>query len=552
MPRVRTKISSSLRAAFCLMLASASAVAVVAMASAQEAGGLRGALQPGADSQAAAANQPWPAYIPAGDGSEAVSIAVGDGSEGFAAPRDEDAGSFVERVPTPAPRTALTARERDFARRGEGRQAGAAAGSTGDVAEDREAATGTVRVQATAPVQSTGVPEGRVEAIEALDLPQPEENPFAPLGIRVGTFILRPSIEQGVTATSNADYSVDGSEAVLSETTLRLNAVSDWSRNSAVIDAFGTFRESLSGEEVSDFRGAAVGTFELDLTDEWTARAVLGYETAPETASSPVTIVGVLDEPIRQTVSGSLGIEKDAGKARLALTGRFENDTYGDAELVDGTELSQEDRDSTLATVTLRGGYEISPALVPFVEVEAGRRFYRQEEDSAGFRRTGDILGARGGVELDLGEKLTGEISAGWISETFEDDRLAPVEGPTFSALLSWSPERLTKVDAVASTILEGSTGANESGSILYLGELAVERQIRSNLTANAVIGGGYRDYTGEEGHDILFNAQVGATWWLNRYAGLSGRWRYESQSSTIEDRDYTANSFFLGLKVQR
>ena len=200
--------------------------------------------------------------------------------------------AFVERVPTPAPRTPLTARERNAARRGEGRQAGAAAGATGDAAEDREAATGTVRVQATAPVQSTGVPEGRVEAIEALDLPQPEENPFAPLGIRVGTFILRPSIEQGVTATSNADYSVDGSEAVLSETTLRLNAVSDWSRNSAVIDAFGTFRKSLSGEEVSDFRGAAVGTFELDMTDEWTARAVLGYETAPETASSPVTILG--------------------------------------------------------------------------------------------------------------------------------------------------------------------------------------------------------------------------------------------------------------------
>ena len=43
-------------------------------------------------------------------------------------------------------------------------------------------------------------------------------------------------------------------------------------------------------------------------------------------------------------------------------------DVYGDAELESGTILSQRDRNATLATVALRAGYEISPALRPFVE----------------------------------------------------------------------------------------------------------------------------------------------------------------------------------------
>ena len=96
--------------------------------------------------------------------------------------------------------------------------------------------------------------------------PLPDENPFAPVGVRVGSFILRPSLEQGVTATSNADSSATGESAILSETTLRLNAVSDWSRHSATLDAYGTFRKSLSGEELKETSAGIDATVGLDFS----------------------------------------------------------------------------------------------------------------------------------------------------------------------------------------------------------------------------------------------------------------------------------------------
>ncbi|CCV05504.1 conserved exported hypothetical protein [Mesorhizobium metallidurans STM 2683] len=391
----------------------------------------------------------------------------------------------------------------------------------------------------------------RAEAIEGQDK-KAEDDPFAATGIRLGSFVIRPTLEQGLTATSNADSSNGGKPALLSETTLRFNAVSDWAENSAVIDGYGTFLKTISGDEVQEARGRVEGTLNVDLDNELRAIAKLGYEAAPESASSPVVIEGTAEQPVRQTIDGSLAVEKDAGKMRFALTGAVEHDIYGDAKLSTGGSLSQKDRDSTLYTATLRTGYEISPAITPFTEVEVGRRLYDQRIDSSGFERSSTRLGARAGVELDMGEKLAGEFSAGWLREAIDDDRLQAISGATVNADLKWSPERGTTIGLTGQTTVEGTTTAGQSGDILYSGRLTGEREIRANLTGNAALGADWRDYAGSDGHDLTLSAEAELTWWLNRYAGLTTRVRTEKQTSNLEGRDYTANSIFLGVKVQR
>lgn len=426
-----------------------------------------------------------------------------------------------------------------------------AAGEPADTQTD-PTITGGTRVEPArrnAPFQDE--PNTRAEPVQSHTVPG-EDDPYAPLGLRVGTFILRPTLEQGLATSSNMELSPEGKSGVLSETTLRLNAVSDWSRHSATLDGYGTFRRALSGSDYEDARGRVDATFTYDISDDMRAIATAGYERAPETASSPTVIEGTASEPWLQTFSGSLGLEKEQGKARFALTGRVEHDDYSDAKLEDGTILSQKDRNSTLATVVLRTGYEISPAITPFVEAELGRREYQEGEDAAGYRRSSNRFGFRGGFELDLNEKLVGEISGGYIREEFVDERLAPIEGPTIAAALRWSPERETNVAIEATTTVEGATGAGESGSMLHMGRIAVERRIRSNLTGTAGVGLGWRNYSGTQDHDLLFDAEIGATWWLNRYAGITGRFRHERLDSNLQNRNYDANTVFLGLRLQR
>lgn len=526
--------------------------------------GLRGEFGLSGDSSANGTVTPDEApsatYVPVSPGAVADDAPGGEGESLFGPVADESVlfGEDV-LVSEPAPRRPGRQASPDSA----GARAGTAtapalpgtsAASTAPSSDARTDPTTTGGTRAERTQRSARLEDDTYAPAAAIEerIAVADDDPFAPLGIRVGSFILRPSLEQGLAASSNIELSPEGKSGILSETTLRLNAVSDWSRHAASLDAYGTFRRALSGTDYDDARGGADAAFTYDISDDMRAIATAGYLRTPETASSPVVVEGTVSEPWLQTFSGSLGLEKDLGKARFSVTGRVEHDDYSDAELEGGTTLSQKDRNSTLATVVVRAGYEISPAFTPFAEAEFGRRNYQEEEDAAGYRRSSDRYGFRGGFELDLDEKLVGEVSGGYIREEFEDERLAPIQGPTLAAALRWSPERETTVALTAATTVEGATGEGQSGSILHLGRIAVERQIRANLTGSAAVGLGWRDYSGTDDHDLLFDAEVSATWWLNRYAGLTGRLRHERLDSNLENRSYDANSVFLGLRLQR
>lgn len=418
---------------------------------------------------------------------------------------------------------------------------------------DRSQTVGTIRTGTVDSQQppARAMPIEREEPIEGLEK-RFEENPYEAVGIRVGNFTLRPSVEQGVTVTDNVNSSPDGAEGVLSETTLRLNAISEQAGDLTMFNGYGIYRTSVDGEELDHKEAGIDLQLERVIAEDLKAKADLNYAIRPESFSSPVEIVGSASQPIQQTLAGSVGLAKDVGKLRLGVTAKVDREWYGDADLSTGGTLSQEDRNSTLATVSLRGGYEISPALTPFIEVEAGRRVYDLEKDSAGYERSADHYAVNAGVELDMGEKLNGEFSAGYVTESPDDDRLDAIAGLNMAAKLNWSPERGTLVALTGSTEVEGTTTPGSSGSLLHSARLSVERQMRSNLSANGAVGLAYRDYQSTSDNDLIYSAELGATWWLNRYAGLTARARHETVKSTLANRDSQTNSVFIGLRLQR
>lgn len=272
----------------------------------------------------------------------------------------------------------------------------------------------------------------------------------------------------------------------------------------------------------------------------------------PESATSPSLVGDVTNRAQTQDLSGTVGLEKDVGKLRFAIRGSLERTTYGEAELAGGGTISQDDRNSTLALASLRAGYEISPALVPFVEVEIGHRYYDLKTDSLGYRRSADRYGAKLGAEIDLGEKLRGEIAAGFLTEELDDSRLGSISGAVLDASLAWSPVRETTVTLSANSSVEGATSAGDAGSLLHTASLSLERRLRANLTGNATFGASLRDYAGSSATDLTLSAEAGLTWWLNRYAGISGSLRHETFRGADSSRDYRTNSVFMGLTVRR
>jgi hypothetical protein len=391
----------------------------------------------------------------------------------------------------------------------------------------------------------------RVRAIEGLPR-QREENPYEPLGLRVGSFVVNSSLEQGLGWTSNVDSSPDGAAAVLSDTTLRLEAISDWSRHSAAASAYGTFRKTVSGAQISEPQGGIDGDIVLELGNHHRAAAAVRYDVRRESATSPVDLPPTTSRPLRHTLTGNLGLSRTLGKFRFGIEGKVERLMYDSAKLEGGGALSQRERDSTLTSVLLRGGYELSPAVIPFAEAEIGRRNHDLRLDSSGYARSANRFGARAGLALDMGEKLSGELAAGWVTEVIDDARLESISGATIAADVLWSPVRGTRVGMNAATEVEGTTTPDESGSVLYSAQLSVERELRANLTGTTAFGAQWRDYQGNSGYDLTVSAEAGFTWWLNRYAGLTGRARHETLKSNLPNRDSETTSLFMGVKLQR
>lgn len=390
------------------------------------------------------------------------------------------------------------------------------------------------------------LPEGSVDG----RTPAPyQADPFEAQGIRAGSFILRPSLDQGIRATSNADNSATGSSGVLSETALRLNARSDWASHLATLDMTGTFEKNLSGQYVSNPRGQIDAALRLDMSDDTRLNFGLGYSVNREDASDPNGISAARTRPLVHTLSAQAGVERDIGKIFARAVARVNNTRYGTAKLINGDQLDQSDRNNTYVSMTLRGGFEVSAIIRPFAEVEVGRRFYQNDN---GLDRNATQLGLRTGVQINSGEKLNGEFSVGYIGARSEDDRLQDTSGLSLDAAMNWSPQRGTDVQFGLRTYLDSSPDIGGNSSLLYLANINVTRMIRSDLSLNARIDASVRDNRDGSGTDYGMGAEVGATYWFNRFFGVDGKLRHEFIKSNVASRDYQSNSVYLGVKLRR
>ncbi|MGQ5719161.1 outer membrane beta-barrel protein [Pseudochrobactrum asaccharolyticum] len=390
------------------------------------------------------------------------------------------------------------------------------------------------------------MPEGSVDGRPRAPF---EADPFEPQGLRAGSFILRPSLDLGIRATSNADNSASGSSGVLSETALRLNARSDWASHLATLDATGIFEKNLSRQYVSNPRGQIDAALRLDMSDDTRLNFGLGYSVNREDASDPNGISAARTRPLVHNLSAQAGVERDIGKIFARAVARVNNTRYGNAKLFNGDQLDQSDRNNTYVSMTLRGGFEVSAIIRPFAEVEVGRRLYQNDN---GLDRNATQLGLRTGLQINSGEKLNGEFSVGYISARSEDDRLRDTGGLSLDAAMNWSPQRGTDVQFGLRTYLDSSPDIGGNSSILYLANINVTRMIRADLSLNARLDASVRDNHDGSGTDYGMGAEAGATYWFNRFFGVDGKLRHEFIKSDVASRDYQSNSVYLGVKLRR
>lgn len=343
-------------------------------------------------------------------------------------------------------------------------------------------------------------------------------------GVRIGTFVLRPSLTTsfGSETTKSAG---SNTSRTYSQGELKGTLTSDWSRHQLTITGEGIYQRNLAGDGQTDPSAKVDAELRLDLTADTVARITAGYGLSRESATDPDAVAGAPDQSAVQTLSAGTSIERDFGILRGLAALDLSRTRYGDVTLADGSKTSVADRDRNTGGLRLRVGYELSPALIPFLEASAGRTVFDRDTDALGYRRDETSYGGKGGVEVDLGEKLKGEIGLGYKRVTFADARLAAIDAVVLDAAANWSPRRGTDISIGLATTVEPSFEAGQSGYISRALTLALSQQIAENLVLQMNGGLTWRDYRPviATGNEQVSTIGGGLTYGINRYLDVTG-----------------------------
>lgn len=382
---------------------------------------------------------------------------------------------------------------------------------------------------------------------------RPAPGPYDPLGTRVGPLDVVVGIEQSLGYTSNAEFASGGGESVVSETRFNVDAVSDLPVHEFRGSLNGSFRKFTEDAESLPTLDAAA-SFRYDVRRDTTLTVGGTYSLATESATDD-SLLGlpraVDGRPLVHTGNISVEAARTGGRLFGSLRGSVGREVYGDIEFVDGTSRSQFDREATLFETALRIGYAHTPAFQPFIEGEIGYRRNDEREDRNGQNRDAARYALRGGVQLDLGEKLTGSLAAGIESVVYESNRFDTLTGPSLEAQLNWSPDRLTRIDVTASTLFDDAVTTDLAGALDYRLAVNATRDLRENLSLFGTISVALRD-PGGDSERTTFNADAGLAYSLNRSLALTGRLGYTNVRSEIANSSYDVKTATIGLRWQK
>lgn len=383
-------------------------------------------------------------------------------------------------------------------------------------------------------------------AIEAGDTPLSRDDG---MGVRLGSFTLRPTVNESINTERTKTAGTDIRRSYLA-TTGNLSLTSDWARHALTVTGEGTYERNISGSGATKPEGRIDGDLRLDFADDTIGHVTGGYAFEREDTNDPNAVSGAATQAGVNRYTGGASLERDLGILRGTAAIAATRTVYGNARLTDGTTFSLAERDRTAVEGRLRLGYEISPALIPFIEATLGKARYDNELDASGYARSSDSYGGRGGVQFDFGEKLRGELGVGYAVVDYEDTRLRSLEALTADGSVIWSPHRGTDVDLGLRTTVQDSTTPGESGWIDYQLSSGLSHLLRDDLTGRLTASTTLRDFRNTR-DELNWQLGAGLIWNINRYFDITANVGYEHTDSAA-GADSNLVRAGLGISLRR
>lgn len=375
--------------------------------------------------------------------------------------------------------------------------------------------------------------------------------PFDPVGIKLGSFVLFPEAEFSTSYYSNVFRAPAARSDWAFDVLPALRLVSNWDRHAVEVRSTGDLSYYSEFDSENDKGYLVEGRGRLDIDRRTNVQALLSHERSQESRSAlDASSVG---SRANQTVDrAETAFNHRFNRLSVQLRGSVGDYAFGDVVNA-GVSSSNSDRDYTVYEETARASWEFKPTLSAFAEVAVNQRGYDQAAQSDLINRSSDGERYRLGLSFgNTGKILRGEASLGYGVQRPDDSRLKDIDGLIIDANATWRATEMTSLLFTARSDVSETTTENVGGAFYrYLG-LEVRHAFMTYLIGSAGLS-----YATQDSHDGVIDereirATLGLEYFVNRETVLFSKYAHTNLDAVGTTSDYDADEVHFGMKIRK
>ena len=376
--------------------------------------------------------------------------------------------------------------------------------------------------------------------------------PYTARGIRIGSFVVFPEAEIGGIANNNIFRGASQRADNAWEVRPTVRVVSDWRSHAMELRGTGiaSFYQEFPTEDDRAYTLEARGR--LDLTKRTNIEALVSHQMDKAIRSTRDLPADAAERGDIETNRAAIAFNHRFNRLSLQLSGAVTDVDFAPVPALDGSVISNDERDFTQRDAAFRVGWAVSRKADVFAETaRVDREFHAAPADG--------ILRSSHGDRYRLGiafgpwdATIRGEVSAGWGRQTPNDARLGAVEGVIVDANLAWRATALTTFLLTASSDFFDSTLTGSPGVLARQVGLEARHAFRRHLIGTAAVRYLVSPYEGIDLTERTLTAELGFDYYFGRDIILYGRYQHVDFQSTAPGSDFEADIVRIGLRVRQ
>jgi hypothetical protein len=385
-------------------------------------------------------------------------------------------------------------------------------------------AAGAARAQTLSGYFPAGVPGyDTMPGVTVLSRARPD---YQPLGIPVDSFVVSPSMSEGLGYDSNVLGGPGSPGSWTLGTQPSVQVKSDWSQDSVVgvLGLDDTRYLDTPSQSRTDATAAFGGTLAVGRDELTMATAYLSNHEDRSSIDALPT-----DTPVAYRLfDARLGYTIVLDRLSLTPNLEFSNYQYSNTMIL-GVPTSQNYRDRDVLAGGLTARYEIMPLQNALVVVRGTNTNYLEPQIGQPTRNsTGFLLLA--GLSDDRDAVWRYRLLLGWEQREFAASAYATHGAPVAEGELIWSPSGMDTVTGTLTRSIEDAAQEGVSGYTYTAGKLVYDHEYARDILLQLTGGVQRADFLQGGGGQTAYLFGAGVTWLINRQMSASATYDFNDQ----------------------